>query len=145
MDAPERTPSACANAGVRPAIAGRQRAFLRAVLEDPEDDTPRLVYTDWLDVQGDADRAEFIRTQCHLAEDDPQRWPLGSRTWQLLDRHREEWTRPLRAAVPGLLPEDVAFARGFPSGVTLRRVEDLAHAVALSAVAPLPSRKYGST
>jgi uncharacterized protein (TIGR02996 family) len=44
-------------------------AFLRAVLEHPDDDGPRLVYADWLDEQGQADRAEFIRVQCELAAD----------------------------------------------------------------------------
>ena len=37
--------------------------FLRAICADPEDDTARLVYADWLDENGDPDRAEFIRVQ----------------------------------------------------------------------------------
>ena len=41
--------------------------FLRAICENPEDDTVRLVYADWLDENGDADRAEFIRVHCELA------------------------------------------------------------------------------
>ena len=43
--------------------------LLRAVLDDPGADTPRLVYADWLDDTGrreDADRAAFIRAQCRL-------------------------------------------------------------------------------
>jgi uncharacterized protein (TIGR02996 family) len=39
-------------------------AFLRAILDDPGNDTTRLVYADWLDDQGDAGsaaRAEFLR------------------------------------------------------------------------------------
>lgn len=39
-------------------------AFLRAVLSTPADDTPRLVYADWLDEQTDpsaAPMAEFLR------------------------------------------------------------------------------------
>ena len=42
-------------------------AFLQAMVETPDDDTPRLVYADWLEENGDADRAEFIRLQCELA------------------------------------------------------------------------------
>jgi uncharacterized protein (TIGR02996 family) len=38
-------------------------ALFREVLERPEDDRPRLVYADWLDENGEADRAEFIRIQ----------------------------------------------------------------------------------
>ena len=37
--------------------------FLRAICADPEDDTVRLVYADWLDENGDPDRAAFIRLQ----------------------------------------------------------------------------------
>lgn len=39
-------------------------ALLRAVLEKPEDDAPRLIYADWLEENGDGERAEFIRLQC---------------------------------------------------------------------------------
>ena len=45
-------------------------AFLRAIAASPADDTPRLVYADWLDDHAisDADRAraEFIRLSCGL-------------------------------------------------------------------------------
>ncbi|HEY1067960.1 MAG TPA: TIGR02996 domain-containing protein [Pirellulales bacterium] len=40
--------------------------FLQAIAEAPDDDAPRLIYADWLDEQGDASRAEFIRVQCEL-------------------------------------------------------------------------------
>jgi uncharacterized protein (TIGR02996 family) len=41
-------------------------ALLRAIIDNPEEDTPRLMFADWLDEQGDeasAARAEFIRFQ----------------------------------------------------------------------------------
>jgi uncharacterized protein (TIGR02996 family) len=41
-------------------------ALLRAVVANPDDDAPRLVYADWLDEHGDPDRAEFIRIQIEL-------------------------------------------------------------------------------
>ncbi len=41
--------------------------FLAAIIANPADDTPRLIYADWLDDQGEADRAEFIRCQVELA------------------------------------------------------------------------------
>src|SRR5947199_11004 len=40
----------------------QSEAFIHAILESPED-APRLVYADWLDDNGDPDRAEFIRAQ----------------------------------------------------------------------------------
>ncbi len=42
-------------------------AILRAVLADPADDTPRLVYADELDNTGQHEYADFIRVQCELA------------------------------------------------------------------------------
>lgn len=39
-------------------------ALFRAVCENPADDTPRLVYADWLEENGRVERAEFIRLQC---------------------------------------------------------------------------------
>lgn len=45
-------------------------ALLAAVRAHPHDDTPRLVYADWLEEYGDQPaRAEFIRVQCELASD----------------------------------------------------------------------------
>ncbi len=43
-----------------------EEAFLRAVTENPEDDTPRLIFADWLDDHDDP-RGSFIRVQCELA------------------------------------------------------------------------------
>ena len=45
-----------------------EQALMSAILADPADDTPRLQLADWLEEQGDADRAEFIRVQCELAK-----------------------------------------------------------------------------
>jgi uncharacterized protein (TIGR02996 family) len=42
----------------------RRDAFLQAILENPHEDTHRLVYADWLEENGDAPRARFIRWQC---------------------------------------------------------------------------------
>lgn len=41
-------------------------AFLRAICDEPGDDTPRLVFADWLDEHDERERAEFIRVQCRL-------------------------------------------------------------------------------
>ena len=41
--------------------------FLETICADPDDDAPRLVYSDWLDEHGDETRAEFIRAQVELA------------------------------------------------------------------------------
>jgi uncharacterized protein (TIGR02996 family) len=40
--------------------------MLAAIVADPDDDGPRLIYADWLVGKGEDDRAEFIRIQCAL-------------------------------------------------------------------------------
>lgn len=42
-------------------------AFLAAIIAEPENDLPRLIYADYLDERGESERAEFIRVQCELA------------------------------------------------------------------------------
>jgi uncharacterized protein (TIGR02996 family) len=42
--------------------------LLRAICENPAEDAPRLVYADWLDENGQPERAEFIRVQIELAK-----------------------------------------------------------------------------
>jgi uncharacterized protein (TIGR02996 family) len=46
-------------------------ALYRAILDRPDDDTPRLVYADALDDLGDADRAAFVRLQVEAARSAP--------------------------------------------------------------------------
>ena len=41
-------------------------ALLRAICEAPWEDTPRLVFADWLEENGQPERAEFIRLQIEL-------------------------------------------------------------------------------
>lgn len=42
-------------------MANDNPALLAAILATPADDLPRLVYADWLDENGEGERAEFIR------------------------------------------------------------------------------------
>ena len=42
-------------------------SFLQAIRAEPEDDTLRLVFADWLDDHGQPERAEFIRLQIESA------------------------------------------------------------------------------
>jgi uncharacterized protein (TIGR02996 family) len=41
-------------------------ALLRSIAEHPEEDTPRLMYADWLEENGRPERAEFVRVQVEL-------------------------------------------------------------------------------
>lgn len=55
-------------------------ALLRAVLAAPADDTPRLVYADWLDENGQPERAAFIRQGVERPT-----WVLDAKNVRLID------------------------------------------------------------
>jgi uncharacterized protein (TIGR02996 family) len=78
-------------------------AFLNTIAASPADDGPRLVYADWLEEQGDADRAEFIRLQIDLArtedDDDPPRPAKQRRVEALLTAHWRDWLTPVVEAL----------------------------------------------
>jgi uncharacterized protein (TIGR02996 family) len=111
----------------------QEDAFLQAVVESPDDDTPRLVYADWLDEHGDAARAEFIRVQVRLAGGEPRESDrLRRRERDLLRKHEKEWAAPLHGIV-----RRARFVRGFPERVTLTAESFLAHADTLFRRAPV--------
>jgi uncharacterized protein (TIGR02996 family) len=74
-------------------------ALLSAIREHPDEDTPRLMYADFLDeVGGDANaaRAEFIRIQCELALlslNDVKRPTLEAREGKLLKKFGQSWKK----------------------------------------------------
>lgn len=45
-----------------------EEAFLQDIIAYPEDDTPRLIYADYLSEHGQEERAEFIRAQIERAK-----------------------------------------------------------------------------
>ncbi len=73
-----------------------RNAFLGAIIDNPADDLPRLVYADWLDENagtvtcercagtGNAERAKFIRLQCAIGN------PIGAceRTGEVIGRNK---------------------------------------------------------
>jgi len=48
-------------------MTATEAGFLQTIRESPEDDTPRLIFADWLADQGDPERGELIRLECELA------------------------------------------------------------------------------
>src|SRR5262249_43172328 len=96
-----------------------ERGFLLDVLDNPDDDAPRLVYADWLDEHGLASRAEFIRLQVELARLDryDPRWPaLRRREAELLAAHAAQWVE--EAGLADL--KEPAFRRGFVEHAAFR-------------------------
>ena len=100
-------------------------ALTAAVLADPDDDLPRLVFADWLDERGEPAHARFIRAQIALAalsEWDPQSAALR--------RTQPEWdcSAELVHTLPQLTSDDgiygglhwdraQPFRRGFAHGI----------------------------
>ncbi len=96
-----------------------EAALLRAIREMPDEDTPRLVYADYLDEEGDAARAEFIRVQVErtrLPERDPRRAALEDREHDLLAEHECAWLGVAADAMDGLAEWE--FDRGFVNEVS---------------------------
>jgi uncharacterized protein (TIGR02996 family) len=120
--------------------------FMADILDRPDDDAPRLIFADWLEDNGQADRAEFIRLQCAI-----QTGALHDRAVQLLRAHWEEWAGPLRELVGsnasrmnqgwllgGMHREDVRrFRRGFVESLTLDTTTFLQRAEELYRLAPI--------
>src|SRR5262249_41548715 len=100
------------------AMTETERGLVQAIADDPDDDLVRLAYADWLDDNGDPDRAEFIRTQI-------RRLPnlhVGERERVLLERHLDDWTCELRPFDPQKVR--LEFGRGFVETVHVERGSD---------------------
>src|SRR6266511_2319846 len=105
----------------------QEDAFLQAVLDEPDDEAPRLIYADWLQERGDP-RGEFIQVQCQLARlraGDPRRVALEVEEQELFDEYGAEW---LHAVHPSLWKFDAlpcGFRRGFVEQVAMSASEFL--------------------
>lgn len=94
------------------------RGLLDDVIENPDDDTPRLVMADWLEERGDevaVNRARFIRLQlsrAKVSEHSPEAWASRREENRLLSKHRSEWLGRLEK-----ITSKVTFDRGFPDDV----------------------------
>ncbi len=107
-----------------------QHAFVQAILDQPDDDAVRLVYADWLDENGQSERAEFIRVQIelgHMCDDDPRWGELKTREEDLLLAHGDRWRGefPVKLAgrewIGGVLEpmsHEESFRRGFLAETT---------------------------
>jgi uncharacterized protein (TIGR02996 family) len=79
-------------------------AFLRDILAHPNDETPRLIYADWLDEQGGAQdlaRAALLRlevTRAGLDEDDPRKTEIEGQIKQVRVEAGTDWLATLARA-----------------------------------------------
>jgi uncharacterized protein (TIGR02996 family) len=103
-------------------------AFLQAIVAAPDDDLPRLIFADWLDENGDSDRAEFIRVQCA-----PFRSSADVRRMAVLEAaNRTAWLGPLVRTV-----FRAEFRRGFVEHAVLPAATFLKHGFELRRQTPL--------
>jgi uncharacterized protein (TIGR02996 family) len=117
---------------------GLAKGFLDDIVAHIDDDTPRLVYADWLTEHGHDDRAEFIRVQverARLPAWDAAQVRLRLREEELLKRHGEGWLAEV-PAVEGAKWE--GFRRGIVAEVSFASFEAMREkAAACRAVAPV--------
>ncbi len=86
-------------------------ALRRAILAQPDDDTLRLVYADWLDENAKPERAAFVRAQVWAAQAEPFS-PDARKHFSAADRipktQKDEWAKTVRQRVL-----EWRFGRGF--------------------------------
>ncbi|HYH68204.1 MAG TPA: TIGR02996 domain-containing protein [Urbifossiella sp.] len=122
-------------------------ALYAAVLAAPDDDTPRLVFADYLDdtgVRADGIRARFVRNQVALARAEP--WSdefdtLYRATAPVEDHYRKAWATGIDGIV---IPDGNAFDRGFLGRVTCFSKRFVADAAKLFAAHPVRAVKFSA-
>jgi len=140
-----------------------QAALLTAIAAHPEEDTPRLVYADWLDENADALPnpnaaricAEFIRVQCQIKRlEDPfvnetrkdellhGQVDLWHRQEEILENHARELLGELAGDVTYF---DAIFDRGFLTELEVEARVFLKHAEWIGQYRPPPRVKLNIT
>ncbi len=87
------------------------QALRREVVRNPDDDTLRLIYADWLDENGRPERAALIRAQVEEAAAEPfspAARAAAGRAEPILRKNHRRWTEHLEGHVA-----DPRFVRGF--------------------------------
>jgi uncharacterized protein (TIGR02996 family) len=114
-------------------------ALFRAICDQPWEDTPRLVYADWLQENGRAERADFIRLQCeawHLCTAYPTITEARTAASRLLKEYGDQWHAEL-PEIAGVTWSDL-FVRGFVDTAWVEAKRDVrAQLDAVFAVAPV--------
>lgn len=128
-------------------------ALLKAILDDPADDLPRLAYADWCEESGQDERAEFIRLHLWLGANAGSKWiwlePSYLRARKLLWNNRGKWmpeglepNNVHRDHRTGFITSDgqqgsLTWSRGFPAIIRCHLDSWLQHGPALVRVHPL--------
>jgi len=119
--------------GRRPKPMSDHDALLRAICENPADDLPRLVFADWLEENGQPDRAQFIRTEVDLYR--RPEWDAERARYEHAARAESAWPdrRPWLGECPDGPVSGIAWSgepvvrRGFPWCVKAANLESLSY------------------
>jgi uncharacterized protein (TIGR02996 family) len=120
----------------------------RAILDHPDDDTPRLIYADAIEDAGESERAGFIRLQVEAAraeDDDPV--AVRVRCFRGNAPPTTDWLGQLPPLPEGLEWAMPPFRRGFPADIEARNgaAAFVAHADELFQLAPVESLRLTAT
>lgn len=112
-------------------------AFLAAIIAQPDDDTARLVFADWLQENGQETRAEFIRTQIRAVQAEPyskesRRYAVAAE--RLHEGNYGEWSRHVRQRLVAW-----EFRRGFIEHAAVNAATFPRDAAELFALEPIRS------
>jgi uncharacterized protein (TIGR02996 family) len=114
--------------------------FLQQITANIDDDATRFVFSDWLEEQGEYERAEFIRVQVERASLpawDAAQVGLKIREQELLKKHGEAWLKEM-PEIPGVRWE--GFRRGIVAVVSFVNFDAMRmSAHACRAIAPIES------
>src|SRR5262245_21182768 len=84
-------------------MTDERESLIAAIAAEPDNDTLRLAFADWLQENGYETRAAFIRLQCDVAArcDEWTDWkdPSYIRAKELAQRHWPDWFGPLFQAL----------------------------------------------
>jgi uncharacterized protein (TIGR02996 family) len=131
----------------RPEETETGRGLLRAICEDPSDDTPRLIFADFLDDHGQPERAAFIRSDVAYYQAEKERDRLSyeqrkertaefGRMRDAVRRFDPVWTWPLHELFGGAV-QDFDYNRGLVGDVYVPAGLFVRHAAALFRVQPV--------
>jgi uncharacterized protein (TIGR02996 family) len=125
-------------------LPDEQSALLRAIVAEPDDDAPRLVYADWLQEHDDEEQAQFIRDSIGLEwlddYEDEKRQEIGQRLDGIAARNGAGWLEAV-----GVTGTDPAYDRGMVEAVHYASAElFIADAPTLFARVPVREVTIGS-
>lgn len=111
-----------------------------AIVANPREDTPRFAYADWLDENGDPERARFIRLQYEIEKLPPIGLKVSKAKKEeeaLLKKYGDAW-----AGKAGRLVTQHRFRRGFVESVDVLASSFLENGERLFAFAPIREVRF---